>query len=152
MANLARAGRLLDRVGLRDVNYASALGSFANALQTAQLFEAAAEAYERLTDLWAASPGPNFANSDELSYMTMLLAWGLRLDHLGHTGEATLRLRRSGAIAERWIARYTARGALGQIHDLFAPRAVVLAQQGNGGEAGKRAGGGPRPPRAQEHY
>src|SRR2546421_12994830 len=127
MANLARAGRLLDRVGLRDVNYAAALGSFATALQTAQRFEAAAEAYERLTDLWAASPRPNFANSDELSYMTMLLAWGLRLDHLGHTGEAALRLRRSGAIAERWIASYTERGAPDQVLDVVAARAVALA-------------------------
>ena len=71
----------------------------ANALQTAQLFEAAAEAYERLTDLWAASPRPNFADSGELSYMTMLLAWGLRLDHLGHTGEARQYMDK----AIRWI-------------------------------------------------
>src|SRR5256714_11999779 len=137
MANLARGGRLLDRVGLRDVNYASALGSFANALQTAKLFEAAAEAYERLTDLWAASARPNFANSDELSYMTMLLAWGLRLDHLGHTGEATLRLRRSRPLAERWLASYTERRALDQIHDPFATRAVALAKQGQIDDAGK---------------
>src|SRR5256714_10526121 len=129
MANLARGGRLLDRVGLRDVNYASALGSFANALQTAKLFEAAAEAYERLTDLWAASARPNFANSDELSYMTMLLAWGLRLDHLGHTGEAPLRLRRRRALPEGWISHSTAGRAPPQINYLFLHLALDLANQ-----------------------
>jgi diguanylate cyclase (GGDEF)-like protein len=152
MANLGRAGRLLERVPLRDANYASALGSYAVALQTAQLYEAAAAAYERLVDLWAASPRPSFANSDELSYMTMLLAWGLRLDHLGHTGEATLRLRRSVAIAERWIASYTERGAPDQVLDLVANRAAVLAKLGEIDEAGKVAEEVVLPLRAQEHH
>ena len=34
--------------------------------------------------------------------MAMLLAWGLRLDQLGHAWEAAGRLRRSAAIARRW--------------------------------------------------
>jgi diguanylate cyclase (GGDEF)-like protein len=152
MANLGRAGRLLERVPLPDINYASALGSHAIAVQTAGLYEAAREAYERLADLWAADLRPTFANSDELSFMSMLLLWGLRLDHLGHTGEATLRLRQSAAIAERWITSYTERGAPEQVLDLVATRALALAKLGEIDEAGKLAEEVVLPLRARENH
>jgi diguanylate cyclase len=152
MANLARAGRLLERIAVRDANYGSAFGSYAIALQTAQLYEAAAAAYERLGDLWAGTFRPTFANSDELAYMTMLLTWGLRLDHLGHTGEATLRLRSAAAIAERWVASYTTRGQPGQVLDVVAARAAALAKLGQIDEAGTLAAEVVLPLRAQEHF
>jgi len=82
----------------------------------------------------------------------MLLAWGLRLDHLGHTGEATLRLRRSAAIAERWIASYTERGAADKVLDLVATRAVVLAKLGEVDQASKLAEEAVLPLRRQEDY
>src|SRR5204863_162752 len=72
MANLGRAGRLLDGVPLRDVNYASALGSYGTAVHTAELYEAAREAYERLADIWAANVRPTFTNGDELASQELL--------------------------------------------------------------------------------
>ncbi len=112
MNNLAHADRLLAEVTVRDANYASALGSYGTAVHTAELYEAARAAYERLAEIWAANHRPTFSDGDELAYMAMLLAWGLRLDQLGHTGEATLRLRRSAGIAQRWIDTYAERGDL----------------------------------------
>jgi len=102
MTNLALADRLLAAgTAVRDTNYASALGSYGTAVHTAGLYEAAQTAYERLAGIWATNR-PDFAVGDELAYMAMLLAWGLRLDQLGHAWEAAGRLRRSAAIARRW--------------------------------------------------
>jgi diguanylate cyclase len=130
MDHLAHAGRIFDTVAVRDATFASALGSYATAVHTAGLYEAARSAYERLTGIWAANTRPDFSNGDELAYMAMLLAWGLRLDHLGHTGEATACLRRSAAIAQRWIVSYRERGAEDQVLDLLATRALALAKLG----------------------
>jgi diguanylate cyclase len=135
MTNLARADRLLSEVTVRDANYASALGSYGTAVHTAELYEAARAAYERLADIWAANQRPTFSGGDELAYMAMLLAWGLRLDQLGHSGEATMRLRRSAGIAQRWIDTYAERGDLEQVLDLVATRALALAKLGDIAEA-----------------
>jgi len=152
MSALARADRLLDEVPLHDVNYASALGSYGTAVHTAELYEAAGAAYERLADIWAATVRPDFASGDELAYMAMLLAWGLRLDQLGHTGEARQRIRRSAAIAQRWIDSYADRGGLDQVLDLMASRALALAKLGEIDEARRLAERVVVPLRGQEDF
>ncbi len=151
MDYLARAGRLLERPPLHDANFASALGSYAIAVHVAELYEAARAAYERLTEIWAANR-PDFAGADELGYMAMLLYWGVRLDHLGYTSEAELRLRRSDAIAQRWIDSYTERGALDQVTDIIASRALALAKLGEIDEARKLAEEVVVPLRGAEEY
>jgi diguanylate cyclase len=152
MANLARAERLLGDITVRDGNYASALGSYGTAVHTAELYEAARSAYERIADIWAANSRPDFAGGDELAYMAMLLAWGIRLDQLGHTGEATLRLRRSAGIAQKWIASYTERDAADRVLDLMATRALALAKLGETGAAKRLAEPVVVPLRQQEDY
>ena len=139
MTCLAKAEPLLDRVPLHDATFASALGSYAAAVHTAELYEAARAAYERLADIWATRARPDFTTGDELAYMVMLLAWGLRLDQIGNTAEAERRLRRSAAIAERWIDSYTDRGAADQVMDLVANRALALAKLGDIAQARKLA-------------
>src|SRR5205823_12643539 len=139
MSGLARADRLLDRVPMHDSHFASALGSYAAAVHTAELYEAARAAYERLADIWAAMARPDFAGGDELAYMAMLLAWGLRLDQLGHAWEAAGRLRRSAAIARRWVDSFAERGAADQVLDLMATRALALAKLGETAEARRLA-------------
>ncbi|OLB80930.1 MAG: hypothetical protein AUI14_05065 [Actinobacteria bacterium 13_2_20CM_2_71_6] len=136
MRNLARAGRMLDRWPKRDINYASALGSYGTAVHTAELCEAARAVYDRLAEIWA-SLRPDFASGDQLAYMVMLLVWGIRLDQLGQPMEAARRLHASAAIAERWIASYTERGAADQILDVVANRALALAKLGDLDQARK---------------
>jgi diguanylate cyclase (GGDEF)-like protein len=153
ITNLARSDRLLDGMAGRDVNYASALGSYGAAVHTAGLYEAAQSAYERLAQSWAARDRPDFASGDELAYMAMLLAWGLRLDQLGYGPEAAVRLRRSAAIAQRWIVSFTERGAVDQVLDLVAARALALAKLGEIAEAKRLAEAAVIPLRQQEdHY
>ncbi len=138
MDNLARAGLLLDALPTTDPNYVSALGSYGTGVHAAELYEAAHEAYQRLAGVWAAH-APDFTRGEELGYMMMLLVWGLRLDHLGHTGEATAHLSHGAAIGQRWIDTFAARGETGQILDVIGGVALALAKLGDAAEAGRLA-------------
>lgn len=101
--HLARAGLLLEGTTRRNERYASALAAYAQAANTAGLFEVAAAAYERVMvrhATYAKSPGSYL----EHRYLESLLTWAFRLDHLGHDREAGTRLRRAAAVASGWLA------------------------------------------------
>ena len=94
MRNLARAAVLLDRPCPDSERRVSALCSFAEAATAAEMYETAADTYERLSVAHA-----EFASVHAVT----LLHWGLRLDHVGRHDEGAVRLRRSAAITRRRV-------------------------------------------------
>ncbi|BFU47309.1 GGDEF domain-containing protein [Krasilnikovia sp. MM14-A1004] len=94
MHHLARAGVLLDRSTFDGDRRRSALCSFAEAATTAEMYETAAATYEQLSD---ASPAFRLVHAGTLLY------WGLRLGHVGRTGESAARLRRSAELTRQHL-------------------------------------------------
>ncbi|GAA2491572.1 GGDEF domain-containing protein [Winogradskya humida] len=94
MRNLARAGVLLGTAPAETDRHRSALCSFATAATAAELYEAAADAYEQLR---------HSTSSFDLVHAVTLLYWGLRLAHVGRSEEARSRLRRSAEITRAWL-------------------------------------------------
>jgi diguanylate cyclase (GGDEF)-like protein len=121
MRNLARAGALLDGCPAGTDRHRSAMCSFAAAATTAEMYELAAEAYERL----CAFDSPGRTTSFDLVYATTLLYWGLRLAHVGRTSESTVRLRRSAFITRRWLERNASDPCV------LAAQALALAKLGD---------------------
>jgi diguanylate cyclase (GGDEF)-like protein len=138
MRYLARASLLLDRVPPRGDRYRSAVQSFAEAATGAELYETAAEAYERLLAAEQAVP-LTMSTSFDLAYATTLLYWGLRLDHLGRHEEAARRLRRCATLARRWVDHFTDRETACADPGISALLALALAKLGEVVEAEKLA-------------
>lgn len=131
MRCLARAGRLLDSCPPSD-RHRSATCSFAQAAAAAQMYETAADAYERLT---ASDVRSGKTTSFDLVYSRTLLSWGIRLDHVGRTEEASARLRRSADITRRWLEQHPGDPCM------TAVQALALAKLGDTAVAEKLAGG-----------
>jgi diguanylate cyclase len=94
MRNLARASVLLDLPHHNPDRRISALCSFAEAANAAEMYETAAATYEQLS----------VANASfELVHAVTLLYWGLRLAHVGRHDEGANRLRRSAALTRRHV-------------------------------------------------
>ncbi|MEU8815549.1 GGDEF domain-containing protein [Actinoplanes sp. NPDC048796] len=137
MRNLARAAVLLDRDHHDRDRWVSALCSFAEAASTAEMYETAAEAYERLS-----VTHPEFG----LVHAATLLHWGLRLSHVGRHDEGATRLRRSAAITRRQVEQ--------RPDDLAATAmlALALAKLGDDVLAEKTVREAVLPLRATENY
>ncbi|GLY98127.1 GGDEF domain-containing protein [Actinoplanes sp. NBRC 103695] len=129
MRCLARAGLLLDLCPRSD-RHRSAMCSFAQTAAVAQMYETAAEAYERLT---AQDAAHSRTTSFDLVYSRTLLTWGIRLDHVGRTDEAATRLRRSATITRRWLDQHPGDPCM------TAVQALALAKLGDTAVAEKLA-------------
>jgi diguanylate cyclase len=151
MRHLARAGLLLGQGPPYGDRYRSAVQSFAAAATSAEMYETAAAAYDRLlageTDT-PLSPSTSF----ELAYCTTLLYWGVRLDHLGRHEEAQVRLRRCITLMRRWVENFTDRQTATADPGTTAVLALALAKTGEVVEAGKLAREAIMPLRAGESY
>jgi diguanylate cyclase len=131
---LARAGLLLEGSTRRNHRYFSALGSYADAARTAELYEVAASALTELAHHDARHElGPG--NYHQQIYLTLLLTWGLRLGQLGHTVEAGTRMRRVIAIVDDWMACHGEPDTAAHACQFVAARALALAALGDVDEA-----------------
>jgi diguanylate cyclase len=151
MRYLARAGLLLDGSNQRNDRYISALASVGEAANTAELHEVAAARYEGVMDLIVREGHRRFVTPWELAYSISLLFWGLRLDHLGRSGEAAVRLRRALDISESWLAAFPGDDtdvSLG----IRATRALALAKLGRADEAAEMAAAIAVPLRRMEQH
>jgi diguanylate cyclase (GGDEF)-like protein len=150
MRHLARAGLLLDTSPRRDDRYLSALGSIAEAANSAELHEVAAARYEELLALMA--PDRRHVSTPyEMAYATTLMFWGIRLDHLGHDREAAVRLRRSVTIADLWLdASSDDRTSMAMA--IRSIQALALAKLGEVDRAGSMAADLVVPLRQQEQH
>jgi diguanylate cyclase len=137
MRNLARAGVLLDSVPGDGDRRRSALCSFADAATAAEMYETAAETYERLSGA---------SSAFEQVHAVTLLYWGLRLGHVGRTDEGANRLRRSAAITRRRVELRT------DDFSSAAMLALALAKLGEVVPAEKLAREAIMPLRAGENY
>jgi diguanylate cyclase (GGDEF)-like protein len=104
MRYLARAGLLLEKTTRRGDRYVSAYSSYALAAMASDLYEVAAAGYEKLEkalspDLPSALAGVFWGEIQ----LQILMVWGLHLDQLGYSPEATSRLRRAAATADDWL-------------------------------------------------
>ena len=126
---LARSGLILEGTSRRNDRYVSALGSYADAARIAELYETAAVALAQLTE-HDAIHAPGQGSYHEQIYMTLLLIWGLRLDQLGHTVEATSRLRRAYAIATHWLSSHGRSDTGGESDEFVAAQSLALAKIG----------------------
>jgi diguanylate cyclase (GGDEF)-like protein len=134
MRYLARAGLLLEGSTRRNDRYFSALGSYADAARTAELYEVGASALTELADHDARhDPGPG--NYHQQIYLTLLLTWGLRLGQLGHSVEAGTRLRRVIAIVDDWLACHGGPDTAADACQFVAARALALVELGDVDEA-----------------
>ncbi|MEV7626248.1 GGDEF domain-containing protein [Actinoplanes sp. NPDC089786] len=129
MRYLARAGMLLDLCP-RSERHRSAMCSFAHAAAVAQMYETAADAYERLT---AQDGDSSRTTTFDLVYSRTLLYWGVRLDHVGRFDEAATRLRRTAAITRRWLDQHPGDPCM------TAVQALALAKLGDTAVAEKLA-------------
>jgi len=137
MSNLARAGVLMAGAHCDGDRRRSALCSFAEAATAAELYEAAAAAYEHLSGASAAF---------ELVYAGTLLYWGMRLGHVGRLDESGIRLRRSAEITRRRVEAHT------DDFSSAAMLALALAKLGEVVPAEKLARDAIMPLRAGENY
>ena len=142
MRCLARAGMLLD-ASPRTERHRSATCSFAQAAATAQMYETAAEAYERLVAL---DERPTTTTSFDLVYSRTLLWWGMRLAHVGRAEESATRLRRSAAITRRWLDQHPGDPCM------TAVQALALAKLGDIAMAEKLANSAIMPLRTGESW
>jgi diguanylate cyclase len=94
MQHLARAGALLNGAPIGTDRHRSAMCSFAEAATAAEMYEAAAVAYDRLCE----AGSPRRSTSFDLVHAVTLLYWGMRLAHVGRADEARSRLRRSAEL------------------------------------------------------
>jgi diguanylate cyclase (GGDEF)-like protein len=104
MGYLARAGLLLDNTTRRNDRYAAALVSYGLAATAAGLYEVAASAYTRLLEYHGEQTRMAGGYFYAQIYTDLLVTWGLRLDQLGHTTEATRLFRRVAEITGDWLA------------------------------------------------
>jgi diguanylate cyclase len=136
MRNLARAAVLLDLPHGNLDRRISALCSFAEAATAAEMYETAADTYERLS----------VANASfELVQAMTLLYWGLRLSHVGRQDEGANRLRRSAAITRRHVDQREDFGSAAML-------ALALAKLGDVVPAEKLAREAVLPLRAAENF
>jgi len=146
--HMAQSARLLDSCR-RGARYLSAMSSLIVAASTAELYEFAATAWDRLAVARAANGLPATSdNNSALGHAEMLLWWALRLDHLGHVQDARFRAGKAIEIARRWIADPTVNpGHLAPARCVLAIGLVVL---GEADEACRVAQANLRPAREQE--
>jgi diguanylate cyclase len=126
---LARAGMLLDTTTRRNERYRSALVSYGTAANLAELYEIADDAFTRVADHNAAH-GRAMGDHLEEIHMGLLLAWGIRLDQLGHTVEAGSRLRRAARLGSDWLRAHPA-GDQEKVREVTASTALALAKLGH---------------------
>ncbi|GAB1689067.1 GGDEF domain-containing protein [Krasilnikovia sp. M28-CT-15] len=137
--HLARAGVLLDRSTFDGDRRRSALCSFAEAATTAEMYETAATTYEQLSDA---------SRAFRLVHAGTLLYWGLRLGHVGRTGEGAARLRHSAEITRQHLEEAGPPGDAGTT----AMLALALAKLGDVIPAEKLARESIMPLRAGENH
>jgi len=117
--HLAQSGRLLEQSDRRHARYGSALASLSEAARGMELYELADEAFLLAVELG----GNAVSEAGWLEWAELLVEWGLRLEHIGRTDEATAKLARGAAIARKWVQQLAAEGP-----DADSPWArVVLA-------------------------
>jgi len=141
MRNLARAGVLLNAGPAGTDRHRSAMCSFAEAANAAEMYETAAAAYDQL----CAADSPTYSTSFDLVHAVTLLYWGLRLAHVGRAEESRSRLRRSAEITRRRLD-------VEPDAPVLAAHALALAKLGETTVAEKLAREAIMPLRAGETY
>ena len=133
MRCLARAGLLLETPRSPLNRYLSALSNYAIAAESAELYEAAHDAYERVRQggavvrlAWLPSVG---------NHPKMLNVWALRLAQLGRTGESTRLFQRVITLTATTAVDPEDLEEVELSRDVSAFRAVALAMLGDVDEA-----------------